>query len=194
MLWITLIPALRAPLFIIALAALAALLVASGKMLAQKVSGWKAITGRFPMTDIKPTGDAYTGRMAVIGNTSYSGAAIRIAPQGVCFFPSFARRNPCLIPWSAIRRVSISESLHLVVDYERRFEFYLPVEALPALRARLSPQSFHQAASPFAVVKAAMADPATPRWMAWIAGRTLQAVEKEVAKNQPMRKETPDDL
>jgi hypothetical protein len=81
-------------------------------------------------------------------------------------------------------------SLLVVVGYERTFEFFLPVVSLSALQANLSSSLFHKAASPFEATKAAIEDKATPRWMAWIAGRALQSAEKEVEK----RKEHHDDV
>jgi hypothetical protein len=176
---------LKAPLFILGLAAFAFIVVSANKLLSRKLSGWKTIVERFPVTDIQQAGEAFDGRTAIVGGTSYTRSfVIRIADGGVCLYPPFARRNPCLIPWSAIRRVTASDSIHVVVDYERRFEFFLPSKALPAIQANHSAPSVHKVGSPFEAVKAAIEDKATPRWMAWITGRTMQSVEKQVEKNK----------
>jgi len=103
----------------------------------------------------------------------------------VCVYPFFARRNPCLVPWSAIRRVSISDSsLHIVVDYDRSFEFFLPVEVLPAFQAKLAPQLFHHAVSPFAAAKEALKNDTHPQWMKAIAGGAVKFAEKEYEKEK----------
>ena len=117
------------------------------------------------------------------GNISSKGRGlfdVRLATEGVCVYPFFSRRNPCLIPWYAVRRVSVSDSsLHIVVDFEQSFEFFLPAVALPAFQAKLAPQLFHHAASPFAAAKAALKDDTHPRWVKAVAGQALKHVEKE---------------
>jgi len=162
-------------------------MVLANNKISLKLSGWKAITGRFPMTDTHEMSDTYKRRTGVVGGISGRRGFlnIRLADEGVCIFPFFARRRPCFVPWSRIRKVSVGDfSLLLAVDYEQPFEFSLPTEVLPAIRAKLSQQVFHRAADPFAPVKAAIEDKETPRWMAWIAGRAMQSVEKEVEKKK----------
>ena len=162
------------------------------------MSGWKAIAARFPMTDIHDVGDAYKRQSGVVGSISSGGRGffnIRLAHEGVCLYPSFARRIPCVIPWSGIRKVSVSDSsIFLVVDYERPLEFFLPAEALPAVKAKLSPELFHQAVSPFETAKSAIEDGAQPRWMSSITGRAVQFAEKQVEKEKQSRKENRDDV
>ena len=147
------------------------------------LGGWKGIAKRFPMRDVNFTGDSFKKQAGNVGSFRSSGRGlfdIRLAAEGVCVCPFFARRNPCLVPWSAIRRVSVSNSsLHIVVDYARSFEFFLPAEALPAFYAKLTPQLFHHAASPFEAAKAALQDDTHPQWMKAIAGQALKHVEKE---------------
>jgi len=182
---ITIIPALRVPLFILGLAAFAYMVVSANKRLLRKASGWKTITERFPMADTQPTGATFEGRTAIVGSTSYTRSfVIRIADGGLCLYPAFARSKPCRIPWASIRQVTASDSIHVVVDYERRFEFFLPLKAMPAIQARHSAPSVHRLDSPFTAVKAAIADPTTPRWMAWITDRVLQGVQREVEKKK----------
>jgi hypothetical protein len=191
MLSIALSSELKALLIVFGLIAAAFAYISLNNAMGRQMSGWKMIVERFPMADIQQTDDSFEGRTAIVGSMSYTRSfVIRIANGGVCLYPNFARRNPCLIPWSAIRRVTASDSVHVVVDYERRFEFFLPLKALPAIQAKHSAPSVHKVDSPFEAVKAAIEDKATPRWMAWIAGRTLQSVEREVEK----RKEHHDDV
>jgi hypothetical protein len=182
---ITIISALRVPLFILGLVAFAYIVVSANSLLSRKLTGWKTIAGHFPMMENQQAGYTFEGRTAIIGSTSYTGSInIRITDRGVCLYPPFARRNPCLIPWSAIRWVSADDSIHVIVDYERRLEFFLPAKALSIVQANHSESSAFKVNSPFAAVNAAIADKATPRWMAWIAGRAMQSVEKEVEKRK----------
>jgi len=108
----------------------------------RKMSGWPAIAGRFKMTDDPGAGESYTRQSGIVGNIECKrGFNIHILQQGICLYPTFARRTPCLIPWSAVRRVSIKDaSLLVVIDYEKSFEFFLPTEALPTLQPHLSGQ------------------------------------------------------
>jgi hypothetical protein len=155
------------------------------------VAGWKKIAKRFPMRAVSFTGDSFTKQGGRAGNISSKGRGlfdIRLAVEGVCVYPFFARRNPCLVPWSAIRRVSVSDSsLHLVLDSEQSFEFFLPAAALPALQARLAPQLFHQGVSPFDAAKAALKNDSHPTWMKTIAGGAVKIAEKEYDKESKRR-------
>jgi len=165
---------------VIGLMYLAIWLVSSG--------AWKGIAKRFPMRDVHFTGDSFKKQAGNVGSVRSSGRGlfdIRLAAEGVCVYPFFARRNPCLVPWSAIRRVSVSDSsLHIVVDYERSFEFFLPAEALSALQAKLTPQLFHHAVSPFEAAKAALKDDTHPQWLKAIAGSAVKLAEKEYEKEK----------
>lgn len=168
------------------------------KLLSRKMSGWQTITERFPMRDAHFTGADFRKQNGVVGSIG-SGrrgfVGIRLAQEGVCIYPSFARHNPCLIPWSAIRRVSVSDtSLLVAVDYERTFEFFLPAITLPTFQAKLSPQLFHRAVSPFEVAKKAILDGTQPRWMSAIAGQAVRLAEKQVEKEKQSRKERHDDV
>lgn len=170
----------------------------ASKVFARKMGGWKVVTERFPMRDINLTGDSYRKQSGVVGNIGSGGRGffdIRLAQEGVCIFPSFAHRNPCLIPWSAIRRVSVSDtSLLVVVDYERTFEFFLPAESLPTFQAKLSSELFHKAVSPFEAAKKVIEDGTQPRWMSAIVGRAVQSVEKQIEKEKQLRKDRHDDV
>jgi len=81
------------------------------------------------MTDIHDAGDIYKRQNGGVGSIGYGRRGffnIRLAHEGVCLYPSFARRMPCLIPWSSIGKVSVSDtSVFLVIAYERPLEFSL---------------------------------------------------------------------
>jgi len=194
MLSTTLPPALSV-LVILGFAGLMFAMVLAGNLFARKMSGWKDILGRFPMTDIHDAGDIYSRKSGVFGNMSCSrGLTIRIAHEGVCIYPSFARRNPCLIPWSAIRRISVSDtSLLVVVDYERTFDFFLPAESLPIFQTRLSSELFHESVSPFEAAKKVIQGGTQPRWMSAIGGQAVRLAEKELEKEKQLRKGGHDD-
>jgi len=152
------------------------------------LGSWKAIAKQFPMRDVSFTGDSFKKQEGRAGNISSKGRGlfdIRLAAEGACVYPFFARRNPCLVPWSAIRRVSICGScLCIVVDYDGSFEFFLPTAVLPIFQAKLAPQLFHHATSPFAAAEAALKDDTHPRWMKAVAGQALKHVEKEYEKEK----------
>ncbi len=185
------LPPAQALLAVLGFVALGGLLFLAVRVASLKMSGWKAVIKRFPMRDVGFTGDRYKQQDGVVGNIGSGKRGffeIRLASEGVCIYPLFARRNPCLISWSAIRRVSISDScLHVVVDYERPFEFFLPPEALPTFQAKLSSQLFQKAVSPFEAAKAALKDGTQPRWMTAIAGGAVKLAEKEYEKERKKR-------
>lgn len=162
----TSLPPAQALLAVVVFAALVGLLFLAVKLVSLKMSGWQAITERFPMRDVSFTGDSFRKQDGVVGDIGSDRRGffdIRLASEGVCIYPLFARRKPCLIPWSEIRRVSVSDtSLLVVVNYERTFEFFLPVEILPTFQNRLQSGSFHKSVSPFEAAKAALKDGAQP--------------------------------
>jgi hypothetical protein len=81
--------------------------------------------------------------------------------------------------------VTVSDtSLQVAVVYEGSFEFFLPTEALPAFQARLAPQVFHHAVSPFTAAEAALKNDTHPRWMKAIAGQALKHAEHEYEKEK----------
>jgi hypothetical protein len=155
------------------------------------MGGCKEISERFPMRAVNFIGIRYRNQNGIVGNIQSGGTGgrgffdIQLAQEGIVIYPKFARSNPCLIPWTAIRRVSVSDtSLLVVVDYERTFEFFLPPEVLPTLHAKLSPQLFHKAVSSFEVAKTALKDGAQPKWMRAIAGGAIKLAEKEYEKER----------
>ena len=183
----TLRPA-QALLVLLGFVGLIGLLFLVVKLVSLKMSGWQMIAERFPMRDVSFTGDSFRKQDGVVGDIGSGRRGffdIRLASEGVCIYPLFARRNPCLIPWSAIRRVSVSDtSLLVVVDYERTFEFFLPAEVLPTFQSRLPSELFHKSVSPFEAAKAALKDGTQPRWMTAIAGQAVRLAEKEFDKEK----------
>ena len=150
----------------------------------RKLSGWQAIAARFPMSEIHDVSGTYKRLSGNVGRLSCNrGLTIRLAHEGVGVAPSFARSIPCLIPWSSVRKVFVSgASIHLVIDYEHIFEFYLPTDALPAVRTKLAPEMFHQATSISDATRAALKEGKQPRWVSWIVGQTIKSVEKQAKK------------
>ena len=182
------LPPAQSLVVVLGFAALIGLLFLVVKIISLKMGGWKGIVERFPMRDVNFTGDSFRKQEGNVGNIGSSGRGlfdIRLATEGVCVYPFFARRNPCLVPWSAIRRVSVNDtSLLVVVSYEQAFEFFLPAGSLPELQANLSSSLFHKAVSPFEAAKAALKDGTQPRWMTAIAGRTVKFAEEQYEKEK----------
>jgi hypothetical protein len=180
------LPPVQSLLVVLGLAALIGLMYLAIWLVS--LGAWKGIAKRFPMRDVSFTGDSFKKQAGSFGSIQSRGRGlfdIRLAAEGVCVYPFAARRNPCLVPWSAIRRVLVSDaSLHIVVDYDRSFEFFLPAKALPILQAKLRPQLLHQAVSPFEAAKAALKDEPHPRWMKAIAGEALKHFEKRFEKEK----------
>lgn len=185
------LPPAQAVLAVLGLFAFIGLILWGVKMISLKMSGWKEIADSYPMGDAIFIGDRYKHQSGAVGNISSGRRGffdIRLAQEGVCIYPSFARRNPCLIRWFAIRRVSVSDSsLHVVVDCERTFEFFLPIEGLPLFQAKLSPEMFHKAVSPFETAKAVLKGGTQPGWMKVIAGGAVKLAEKEYEKEKKRR-------
>ena len=187
------LPPAQALLVVLGFGGLIGLLFLVVKLVSLKMSGWKLVVERFPMRTVHFTGDIYRQQDGVIGDISSAspnpGAKpffdIHMAQEGLCVYLAFSRRSPCFIPWSAVRRVSVSDtSLLVVVSYERSFEFFLPVAVLPTLQSRLSPELFHKVVSPFEAAKASLKDGTQPRWMTAIAGSAVKLAEKEYEKEK----------
>jgi hypothetical protein len=182
------LPPAMSLLVLLGFGALVGLLFLVVKLVSVKMSGWKSVAERFPMRTVHLTGGIYRGQDGVIGNIGSGRRGfldIHMAEEGLCVYPAFSRRSPCFIPWSSIRRVSVSDtSLHVTVSYEESFEFFLPVEVLPMLQARLSPELFHKAVSPFAAARKALEGGGQPGLMSAIAGRAVRLAEKECEKRK----------
>lgn len=140
----TLSPGPVAILSVILLIALMPLLTWGVNVLIRAVSGWKLVRERFPAKEHQKSGDTYKRQFCSInrGITSFQfrGTTVGVVPAGVYLYPSFARRDPCFIPWSRIRRAAVrGASIHVTVEYEQMFDFTLPYQALPVLEAHLEP-------------------------------------------------------
>src|SRR5579862_4523652 len=86
-------------------AALVVISVLANNRSFRKMSGWETIVRHFPMTALHEVGNTYKNESAYFGNLNTRNLTVRLADEGLCLMPWFARRDPCLIPWPAIRRV-----------------------------------------------------------------------------------------
>jgi hypothetical protein len=182
-------------LAIIGFGALVLLMIFGVNFLFRKLSGWAAITGRFPVIGDPEAGDTYPRQSGNIGSVQCNrGFNIHLTQRGIFLYPSFARKIPCFIPWSALRRVSVNATgLLVVVDYEKSFEFFLPAEALPTLQPHLSGQLIHKGGDPFEAAKAALNDGTHSKLMTTIAGGAIKLAEKEYEKEKPLWEKHSDD-
>jgi hypothetical protein len=185
----TTLPPAQAVLAVLGFVAVGVLLWLFVKLFSRKMSGWAAILKRFPMRGSKLIGEEYRKQSGTFGNMGDSWhLTLRITQEGVIVCPSFARRKPCLVPWSDIRSVAVGDSTLLVtVDYERPFQFFLPATLLPTLQAKLHSELFHKAVSPFEAAKAALKDGTQPRWVRVIGGSAVKLAEKELEKEKKRR-------
>jgi len=138
----------------------------------RKQSGWSTIAVQFPMTEVHMVGESYKHRSGDVGNCNYErGFHVHLAQEGLCVYPFFARRIPCLIPWSSIRTVSVSNwGMVVVVDYETPFRIYLPAAALDWVRSYVPPERFKEAVSFFEAAGEALKSIKRPRWL-WRRGK-----------------------
>jgi hypothetical protein len=115
-------------------------------------TGWKALTQKFPATDVHKFGGRYKRQSAFIGNRQDSDVSgqflIELAQEGLLVTANFSR-DPLLIPWSAIRDVEEMNvfgwtQVRLTVDYESRLVFLLPKAALAEIHGNIPADRFHQ--------------------------------------------------
>ena len=82
--------------------------------------------------------------------------SVEVSQQGLHVTPSFASRQPILIPWSKIRDVSVANepfgSVSLGIDFEVPTRFDLPTESLEEIRKQVPPERIHNAVSYFEFV------------------------------------------
>jgi hypothetical protein len=137
------------------------------KAVTRKLSGWSTIAVQFPMTEVHMVGESYKHRSGDVGNCNYErGFHVHLAQEGLCVYPFFARRIPCLIPWSSIRTVSVSKCvIVLVVDYETPFQISLPAAALDRVRSRVPQERFKDGVSFFEAAGKALRTIERPRWL-----------------------------
>jgi hypothetical protein len=149
--WVNLLP----PILMIALLPL---LLWGANLLYGWGCGWKSVQKRFPAWVPQTSGETYKGQFGgmSVGSTGYSlrGLKVGVTPAGVYLYPSFARRSPCFIPWSGIRRAAVrGATINVTVEESfnfsqalrvRELNFTLPSKALPALEAHLPPESIQR--------------------------------------------------
>ena len=131
-------------------------------------TGWKALTQRFPATDVHKFGARYKKQAGVFGSgrgSVVSGAfLIELAQEGLLITPNFAARFPILIPWPAIRDVSemnlfgLYSTVLLTVDYEKPVKFHLPTDALKAIHENVPAEKFHATGSFLDLIKQRVAN------------------------------------
>jgi hypothetical protein len=150
--------------------------------------GWKSVRERFPAWVPQTSGETYKGQFGglILGSTRYSlrGLKVGVAPGGAYLYPSFARRSPCFIPWSSIRRAAVrGASIDVTVEYEQSFNFTLPGEALRVLEANLAPDKMQRLPSVSAVLggltRGGVQAVIPSRWLGWLVGLTLKVVAKD---------------
>ena len=126
-------------------------------------TGWKALTQRFPATDVhkfgarykNQSGDFGRGRGSVVSGTFL----IELAQEGLLVTADFVKHLPILIPWSAIRDVSEANlfgfysTVLLTVEYEKPVKFHLPTSALKAIHENVPAEKFHEARSFLDLIK-----------------------------------------
>lgn len=136
-------------------------------LVSRKLSGWGQVLTQFPMVEVHPLGREYKRQSGEIGRCRYDGAfTLRLAHEGVCVYPNFARHAPCLVPWASIQNVDVSNRcIFLFVRYERAMQLVLPADALQEVRAYVPPESFHEAVSVFQAMKSALQSGVRPRWL-----------------------------
>jgi hypothetical protein len=193
--FMTLSPALAALLFIAGFAALTiALVFRTNRRLN---SGWKSVQERFPANGPQASAEIYKqqflGVGRVSGTGSLSGLAVGVTPHGAWLYPPFARRSPCFIPWSSVRRAAVrGSSIHVVVEYESRFDFTLPGRALPVLEANLEPERIQRLPSVSAVLDGLARGPVqgyiSSGWLGWLVALVLKVVAKDAKEFERKRK------
>ena len=121
------------------------------------IAGWKALTRRFPATDVHKFGDKYKGQTGVFGHKFANSPTvirsqflIELAQEGLLVTPNFAKRSPILIPWTDICDVS---GTTLTVNYENQLKFTTPEEALTAIQESVPAERLHKAESLSQLIK-----------------------------------------
>jgi hypothetical protein len=116
-------------------------------------TGWKALTQRFPATDVHKFGGRYKRQTIFFGSSSRAatrGFLIELAQEGFLITANFAR-TPILIPWSAISDVTeldifgLFSRVEVAVIYETKLKFTVPKEALTAIQEGVPAERFHKA-------------------------------------------------
>jgi hypothetical protein len=127
-----------------------------GNALNRYSTGWKALTQRFPATDVHKIGGRYKSQRGFFGSKSNNNNArvmllVELAQEGFLVTPHFDKTS-ILIPWSAITNIlevdmfGMGTYTQIVVDYEKRVKFTVPKEALIAIQENVPAERLHKAA------------------------------------------------
>jgi hypothetical protein len=138
-------------------------------------TGWKALTRRFPATDVHKLGKKYAGQDGYFKRKSWNSPfclfrlfLVELAQEGLLVTAYFARRSPILIPWSDIQKVEDedtgmfgSSTVEITVDYERErhMTFSIPREALTVIQENVPAERLHKAASFSQLIKNRLNNP-----------------------------------
>jgi hypothetical protein len=122
-----------------------------GKILARKATGWRALSQRFPASDVHKFGGSYKNRNGIFGGGSKVNKSflIELAHEGLLITADFDR-TPILIPWSAISAIDemdvfgFTMMVNLTINYERRLIFDVPKDALKVIQENVSAERFHE--------------------------------------------------
>jgi hypothetical protein len=120
--------------------------------LLRRQTEWKRLAQKFPATDAHKFGGRYKRQAGFFGrgNRINGMFTIELAHEGLLVTAGFAKNSPILIPWPAIRDVTVTSlmgflSMVLVtVDYEKQLEFTVPAKALKELQQNVPAERFHQ--------------------------------------------------
>jgi hypothetical protein len=139
-------------LFIVGAIAFGIAIVCGFNAFSRYSTGWKALTKRFPATDVHKFGGRYKRQRGRFGSglrATTGGFLIELAQEGFLVTANFARK-PILIPWSAIRDVTemnmfgLTTRVEITVDYEQILKFTIPKDALTSIQENIPATQFHQ--------------------------------------------------
>lgn len=140
-------------IFVLMVAGAIACVVAISRLLdvfARKATGWRALTQKFPASDVHKLGGSYKKQNGRFGNNEWNNSfLIELAHEGLFITADFDR-TPILIPWSAIKDVTelsifgFVAGVNLTVNYESRLNFDVPKDALKAIQENVLPERLHQ--------------------------------------------------
>ena len=152
--------------------ALGIVLVGGFCVFAKVFTGWKALTRRFPVTDIHRFGKKYTGQTGYFNRKSWNRPfclsslfSVELAQEGLLVTALFARNSPLLILWDDIRDVDDSDVFGWptvlmtadyergVVDHNREVIFSIPKDALTVIQANVPADRLHKTGSLSQLIK-----------------------------------------
>ncbi|HTV49184.1 MAG TPA: hypothetical protein VMG59_12150 [Phycisphaerae bacterium] len=145
-------------LIVVGIAVLGNTLLRGSRLLFRKLSGWKALTQRFPVKIIHMSGEKYRAHGECVNfrfrhSGLYKPYLIELAQEGLLVTASFASGSPIFIPWSSVGGVSVIDLDHLgtavgvTVDYEKIMRFELPNAALTTIQKNILAERFQKVTS-----------------------------------------------